>query len=84
MADYELEVINGNKAQKAYNDFIGPFIENKRKEFYETFMSVGIEPEPLMELKRMLTALESLDVEIRSIINTGLMASNILNEGDKK
>ena len=78
------EQIKGNNAQKAYNDFIKPFVEAKRKQLFEVFASLGLtESENLMEVKRMLYAIDTLDAEIRSMINTGQMASQTLNSNEE-
>lgn len=84
-AKLELERTTGQKAQHAYNDFISSFIEEKTKTLFLAFKDLPLTSEKeLIEVKKMLYAIESLDDEINSIINTGKMASKILSEEENK
>ena len=80
-----LEQLEGGKAQKAYDDFIGPFIEDKKQTLFQAFCDLPLsDTENLMEVKRMMFAVETLDTEIKTVIQTGEMASHTLNEQEVK
>lgn len=80
----EYEVANGEKANFAYEHFIKEFIESKREHLFSTFQELPIsESEALMEVKRLLSTLNALEVEIKSVIETGQMASIALNKQEK-
>jgi len=75
------ERVLGNRAQHAYDQFIKPFIEDKRMTLFHAFQSVRIsDTDDLMEIKRMLSAIDALDIEIRTVIDTGKLASESLKE----
>lgn len=78
---FEKERDLGMKAEKAYNDFISAFIANKRKALFQNFCDISIiNTESLMETKRLMTVLDSLEDEILNIITTGKLASRSLEE----
>ncbi len=77
----ELEIIVGQKATSAYNGFIKDFIEQRRVILFEAFQNLGVsKQDELIEVKRMLYTLEALDTDIKSIMDTGKMASETLNK----
>lgn len=70
------EDASGRRAQKAYNEFIKPFIEAKEKLLYEAFKDADPEhSELLCNIARASLAIRALDAEINSHILTGQMAS---------
>ena len=83
-ADKEMledEVALGKAAEHAYTAFIGKFIEEKRIVLFEAFQATpAVQKDDLMEIKRMATTINALDTEIKTIIETGRMATTTLNE----
>lgn len=78
---FEKERELGNKAEKAYNDFISAFVANKRKALFQNFCDISIEhTEALLESKRLLAVVDNLEDEILNIIQTGKLASKSLEE----
>ena len=70
----------GNRAQKAYVDFIEPFIAGKRIALCQNFFDAKIDQlEEMLEAKRLNMILDSMENEVLSVINTGKMASQQLN-----
>ncbi len=79
------EQLRGSRAEHAYEEFIRPFIEEKQQILFAAFNDLPMTAEKeLMEVKRMLYAVNSLDDEIVSIINTGKMASKLLTESENE
>lgn len=75
------EQVRGNAAEQSYERFIKVFVEQKRMLLFESFCALPLTAEAeLMEVKRMLAAIDTLDTEIKSIILTGKMASETLNK----
>jgi len=75
----------GRKAATAYENFIGPFMDAKRMDLFDAFQTISInEPEMLQETKRQLLVLNTLDQEIKTIIETGKMASQQLSQIPKE
>lgn len=75
------EQIHGNKAKHAYNEFIKDFCEQKRVVLFDSFRQLNLTEEiAMMEIKRMLTAVDTLETEILTIIETGKLASITLNK----
>lgn len=75
------EQMIGNRAKHAYDNFIKQFCEEKRLVLFENFAALPLSDEVnVMEVKRMLYAIDALDDEIKNIIQTGHMASISLNK----
>jgi hypothetical protein len=75
------EQLLGGKAQHAYDDFIRAFCNEKRQLLFDSFRQLPLTAElELMEIKRMLTAIDTLEGDILTVINTGKMASMTLNK----
>ncbi|WP_438980222.1 hypothetical protein [Polynucleobacter sp.] len=75
----ENEVLRGQRAQRAYDEFIKDFIQFKKLTLFNNFCAVSInEPDKLMEARRLVTVLEDLESEILSITNSGKMAAKTL------
>ena len=84
-AKLQNEQLLGNRAQIAYDQFIHQFIEDKRMSLFMAFSNLALtDTENLMEVKRMLFAIDALDTEILTVIDTGKMASMSLNEEEVK
>ena len=84
-AKLQNEQLLGNRAQIAYDQFIHHFIEDKRMSLFMAFSNLALtDTENLMEVKRMLFAIDALDTEILTVIDTGKMASMSLNEEEVK
>ena len=79
------EQLLGGKAQKSYDEFIDQFCEQKRLSLFEAFRNLPLtDTENLMEVKRMLFAVDTLESDILTVIETGKMASISLNEQEVK
>lgn len=75
----ENEVLRGQRAQRAYDDFIKEFVDTKKAILFDNFCNINIsEPEKLLEARRLVTVLEDLEASIVTIINTGKMAAKTL------
>lgn len=73
------ERAHGDRAQRAYNEFIKDFIQERKDVCFEAFKLTPIlEVESILETKRLLMAIEALDGYIQEIINTGKLASTSL------
>lgn len=80
-----IEQLLGGKAQKHYDEFIQNFCEQKRLSLFQSFSDLPLtDTENLMEIKRMLYAIDTLENEIMNVIETGKMASITLNEQEVK
>jgi len=71
----------GNAAQHAYDNFIKGFVQEKQQLLFEAFEALPLTAElEMMEVKRMLTAVGTLNDEIKTIIATGKMASEMIKQ----
>ena len=79
------EQLLGGKAQKSYNEYIQNFCEQKRLSLFQAFRDLPLtDTENLMEVKRMLFAVDALESDILTVIETGRLASVSLNEQEVK
>lgn len=79
------EQLKGGKAQHAYNEFIKDFCAEKQKILWESFRALALtDTENLMEVKRMAFAVDQLETDITTVIETGRLASTTLNEHEVK
>lgn len=77
----EHEQAAGVKAGHAYDHYIRDFCEQKRMALFMAFSNLPLTAEDeIMETKRMLYAIDTLENEIVSEIDTGKLASKALNE----
>jgi len=75
----ENEVLRGQRAQRAYDEFIKEFVELKKVILFNNFCNIGVsETEKLQEARRLVTVIEDLEAHIITIINTGKMAAKTL------
>lgn len=80
-----MEQLRGGKAQHAYDEFIKAFCEEKRQILFQNFADLPMTAEAdLMEVKRMLFAVDTLEADILNVIETGRLASISLNEKEVK
>jgi hypothetical protein len=80
-----MEQLRGGKAQHAYDEFIKDFCEEKRSILFQNFSDLPLSAvDDLMEVKRMLFAIDTLETYIMTVIETGKMASISLNEKEVK
>jgi hypothetical protein len=78
---YKEEQEFGRKASLAYNSFIAPFIASKRKILFDNFCNISIaNTEALLETKRLITVIDDLETEIMTVIETGKLASQSLED----
>ena len=79
------EQLLGGKAKTSYDDFIQDFCEQKRLAVFQAFRDLPLtDTENLMEIKRMLFAVDALESDILTVIETGKMASMVLIEKEVK
>ena len=79
------EQIKGGQAQHAYDSFIHDFCEKKRMSLFQAFSDLPLsDTENLIEVKRMLYAVDTLETEILTVIDTGKLASEVLNKHEKE
>ncbi len=78
------EIDKGKTAEKFYNQFVEPFVEEKRKMIFDAFMDTApTDIENLAELRRMISIVNIFDYEIRAFMQTGRMAEMSINEMEK-
>ena len=78
------EVEKAASASKFYNQFVQPFVEEKRERIFAAFAeSDPTNLEGLAELRRMISIVNIFEYEIRAFIETGHMAQISINEADK-
>lgn len=81
----ENEQVAGQKASHAYDHYIKDFCEQKRMSLFMAFSNLPLTAEvDIMETKRMLYAIDTLENEIVSQIDTGKMASKALTKEETK
>ncbi len=79
------EQLLGGKAQNSYDSFIQEFCEVKRLSLFDSFRNLPLtDTEHIMEVKRMLFAVDALESDILTVIDTGKMASMTLTEQEVK
>jgi len=79
------EQLLGGKAQRSYDEYIQEFCEQKRLSLFDSFRNLSLtDAENLMEVKRMLFAIDALESEILTVIETGKLASISLNKQEVK
>lgn len=79
----EEELAKGHRAERAYQEFVAPFIKEKKQIFYEAFNST--EPDDtnrLSQIRRMVMTLDTLDQEMKAYMTTGQMARIQLEESE--
>lgn len=75
------ERAQGNRAERAYSEFIKPFIEAMNKQLYDAFNSVSpIDTASLADIRRTQMVVNELEANIKEFITTGNMASLMLNQ----
>lgn len=78
------EVRLADRAKHAYKEFIEDFVEQKRFSLFAAFRELPLTAEDdLMEVKRMLFAVDQLESEIKTVMYTGKMAAITLAERAK-
>ena len=81
IAQLEGERSIGNRAKAANSEFFEPFFEEKEKVLIEAFRNVSVtNSEALLNIKLQFKALDTLNDELQSFIDTGKMASITLTE----
>jgi len=77
----EQEQTVGRRAENAYGLFIEAFVGEKKKQLLSAFAECSIsEVDTILEIKRTIYVLDTLETEIKTIIQTGKMASQSLNQ----
>lgn len=82
---YETEVALAKKAKAAYESFIQDFIRHKKGVLLDNFVALNAADNVQMaNIKYLITAFDCIDKEIRSIIDTGVLANISLEEMNKE
>jgi len=85
---YKNEIARAQHAQKSYDNFIKPFIHERREVMFDAFQTASVtDQNGIMEIKRQLMVVNALENEILEIIATGKLAAKSLEtaaKGDKK
>jgi len=77
----EQETALGREAENAYNGFIKPFIDSKKIALFDLFQTIDIKDvEALVEARRTIATLNALETEVKKIMDTGTMASIMLEK----
>ena len=77
----ENEQFRGGTAERTYNGYIKQFCEQKRLALFDAFRNLSLTAtDDLMEVKRMLYAIDTLETEVLMEIKTGEMASEALSK----
>jgi hypothetical protein len=80
----EREKAAGTKAQRAYKGYIKNFCQFKRESLFMAFSELPLTAEKeIMEVKRMLFAIDTLDNDILSEIETGRLATISLTKAQE-
>lgn len=70
------ELSLGHDAERTYNKFIKPFIDQKKVILFKSFQDLpASQKEDLIEVRRMLDTVNTFEREILTIIETGKMAA---------
>lgn len=78
---FEVEEQIGAESQKVYDSYIRGFCDEKRKTLFNAFRDLPLTAEnELMEVKRMLYAIDTLEADIITKIETGKMATKSLED----
>jgi hypothetical protein len=81
----EKEVFVGAEHQATWDKYIEPFFLEKTNQLFEYFKTVGSSsPEVLMDIKKQLVALESLQCYFIGYIKTGELAQVQLETSKEK
>ena len=77
----ENEQFKGAAAERTYNSYVKEFCEQKRLALFDAFRNLPLTAtDELMEVKRMLYAVDTLETEVLMEIKTGEMASEALSK----
>mgnify|MGYP003631644804 CR=1 FL=1 len=84
----EIEAAKGDRYKHIYTDILEPFFNEKQQVLFDAFKTVNAtDTDSLVAIKMQSTALESLQSEFETAIETGRMATHQLNatiEKDKE
>lgn len=79
------ERTKGKRAELVYKNWVQPFTKSKREVLWEAFQVVSItDVDGILEIKRTLKAIDALDAEFKTFIESGKMASVSISEEMKK
>ena len=81
----EKEVEEGKKAKQAYDIFMSNYVKEKVLTLFENFCdSQTMDPEALKDYRRMASLLKDMEREILTIVETGKLAQQSLNDLEKE
>lgn len=81
----ENEQVLGKRAKKVYEEYIKEFCQSKREVLFDSFRALPLTAsDDLMEVKRMLYAIDTLEAEIVTQIETGKLATITLTDPGPK
>lgn len=76
-----LDVAKGHRYRELYDEVLKEFFEAKQKETFEAFRAMDTSDQGIMTTIKMYSnALQALEDEFQSVINTGIMAQKALDE----
>lgn len=75
-AKLEDELAKARKAERAYDDFVKPFVDARLKLIFDEFSNAEqLDTERLAALHRMSITVRAFEAEIQAFITTGKMAA---------
>lgn len=81
----ENEQLEGRKAKQLHEAYVEQFCQAKRESLFMAFSELPLSAKKeIMEVKRMLFAVDTLEAELISKIQTGQMASKALEAAEPK
>ena len=75
----ENEIRLGIDAQRAWDTFLAGYFAIKMKAIADAFFAEGATDDEILELKRVHTALATLEIDVKTHIETGKLASKQLD-----
>lgn len=79
----EMDQAKGESYQRAWENIIAPFFDNKQEELYAAFLSIkSSDVDGLVLLKMQSNVMSMLEDEVQHYINTGKLAKAALEEGE--
>jgi len=69
----------GSRAEKAYNTYVRQFLETQYSRLYQEFLNSTSDAE-VIAIKRLIDAVQQLEVSLRNDVESGKIASRRLEE----
>lgn len=79
----ENEMAKGAEMKVAYENYIKPFVDEKREVLFEAFsQTLATEPDVLVNIRMQISAINALEADYLSYISTGKLARFALEKGE--